>query len=32
MNVKLDGLKVGLWRDLTKIELSELKAMIAGNK
>jgi 23S rRNA pseudouridine2604 synthase len=28
MNIRLDGLKVGAWRDLTKEELSELKNML----
>lgn len=29
MNVKLDGLDVGQWRDLAKEELSELKALLS---
>jgi 23S rRNA pseudouridine2604 synthase len=28
MNIKLDGIKVGAWRDLTKEELAELKNML----
>jgi 23S rRNA pseudouridine2604 synthase len=28
MNVKLDGLKVGLWRNLTEEEMKELKALL----
>ena len=28
MNIRLDGLKVGAWRDLTKEELAELKNML----
>jgi 23S rRNA pseudouridine2604 synthase len=29
MNIRLDGLKVGAWRDLTKEELAELKNMLS---
>jgi 16S rRNA U516 pseudouridylate synthase RsuA-like enzyme len=30
MNIKLEGLKVGKWRDLTKEELGELNRLIEG--
>jgi 23S rRNA pseudouridine2604 synthase len=30
MNIKLEGLKFGKWRDLTKEELSELNRLIEG--
>lgn len=32
MNIKLDGLKVGKWRDLTPEELQELKQLLALNQ
>jgi 16S rRNA U516 pseudouridylate synthase RsuA-like enzyme len=32
MNIMLEGLKVGKWRDLTKEELSELNRLIEGKE
>lgn len=32
MNLKLDGLKVGQWRDVTPEELKELKRLLASSK
>jgi 23S rRNA pseudouridine2604 synthase len=32
MNIRLEGLKIGKWRDLTKEELSELNRLIEGKE